>query len=129
MTKAILVLIGHLGGDAVLKNLGDATTPRYVLNFSIATQQRKDQPTLWTRVSFWGPRAQAVAPYMTKGTLVSVEGFPLPAKAFQRQDGSVAASNDAIANDIQLLSAQVKTGTVGAEAAVEEENLEAIEFA
>jgi len=105
-TIAKLTLIGHLGNNAELRNVGPADNLRAVLNFSVATQNRKDQPTLWTRCSLWGNRAESLAQYMTKGTLVMVDAIPLPPKVFRRADGTYDTSLEAIANDVVLLSSQ-----------------------
>lgn len=77
MNKAILV--GNLGQDAELKVMsgGDA-----VLNFSVATSEKwtdkqsgeKKEKTEWHRCALWGKRAEALAPHLTKGTKVVVEG-------------------------------------------------------
>lgn len=108
-TYAALTLVGHVGQDGELKNLGTQNEPRYVLNFSIATQNRKDQATLWTRASVWGPRAQALAKYITKGSLVMVTGQPLPPKAFKRADNTFGSSLEMFANEVVLLPSATKS--------------------
>ena len=65
----------------------DASEPRETgnggsaINFSLAISEKwtaengeKKEHTEWISCAFFGKRAKALAPYLTKGTLVSVEG-------------------------------------------------------
>lgn len=64
---------GRLGQDGVLR-----TTPKgdQVVGFSLAVDERKGQEktTLWVECSLWGKRAEALAQYLSKGTVVAVSG-------------------------------------------------------
>ena len=68
-----IVIAGKLGRDAELRRTqgGDA-----VCSFSVAVDQRdgRDKSTNWWRVSLWGKRGEALAPYLLKGVAVTVSG-------------------------------------------------------
>jgi len=68
-----IIIAGKLGRDAELRNTqnGDA-----VCSFPVAVDQRngRDKSTNWWRVSLWGKRGEALAPYLLKGASVTVSG-------------------------------------------------------
>lgn len=73
-----VIIVGHLGRDPELRYMpnGDA-----VANLSIATTEKyKDksgqqvEQTEWHRVSFFGRIAEVCGEYLTKGSMVYVEG-------------------------------------------------------
>ena len=68
-----ITIAGKLGADAIVRSTqgGDS-----VCSFSVAVDQRdgRDKSTNWWRVSLWGKRGQALAPYLLKGTSVTVTG-------------------------------------------------------
>ena len=77
---------GHVGRDAELR---DAPSGDQVLNFSIAVSRksRDSEKTIWVDCAIWGKRADALAPYILKGTSLTVVG-PLDTREFQKRDGS-----------------------------------------
>ena len=68
-----ITICGRLGRDAELRTTqgGDQ-----VCGFTVAVDVRKgrDKETAWWRVSLWGKRAEALAPYLLKGVAVTVIG-------------------------------------------------------
>jgi len=73
------ILIGHLGADPEYRK---TTNGKSVCNFSVgcnsswtdkATGQRVEKVE-WIRCTAWGPQADAVGTYMSKGKQVYVEG-------------------------------------------------------
>ena len=84
-----VILIGHLGRDAETAYTASQVA---VTKFSVATNRRwKDQATGewkeetdWSRVVLW--RGENVAPYLTKGTQVYVEGR-LQTRSYDDKDG------------------------------------------
>lgn len=72
-------LIGNLGQDAEIKT---ASTGNTFLSFSIATTKytNKGKESVWhNSIQFWSPRnkpdaLEKLAPYMSKGTQIYVEG-------------------------------------------------------
>src|SRR4051794_11706960 len=65
---------------------------------SRATNQEK---TTWVDCAYWTDRT-AIAPYLTKGTQVFVEGSP-EVRSFTRQDGTAGASLSLRVREVQLL--------------------------
>lgn len=69
----IATIAGRLGRDAELRRTqgGDA-----VCGFTVAVDTRngRDKVTNWWRVSLWGKRGEALAPYLLKGVSVTVIG-------------------------------------------------------
>ena len=68
-----ITVAGKLGADAITRQTqgGDS-----VCSFSVAVDQRegRDKSTNWWRVSLWGKRGEALAPYLLKGASVTVTG-------------------------------------------------------
>jgi single-strand DNA-binding protein len=77
-------IAGRVGRDAELRRTANDTA---VLNFSLAVDQRRngEKQTLWVDVAVWGKRGEALAPYITKGTVVALSG---EAGAKPGKDGS-----------------------------------------
>jgi single-strand DNA-binding protein len=73
-----VTLVGRLGQDPETKTVGDTT----VANFSIATSEtwkdkssgEKKERTEWHRLVAWGRQAEIIGEYLTKGSLIYVEG-------------------------------------------------------
>jgi single-strand DNA-binding protein len=67
-----VLLIGHLGKDPEVKQIGEKT----VCNISLATsEKRKDKEiTDWHNCVFWGKAAEMMQKYAQKGTHIYIEG-------------------------------------------------------
>jgi len=110
-----VILVGHLGRDAET-----SFTPSQVsvTKFSVATNRRwKDQQsgewkeeTDWTRVVLW--RAENLAPYLTKGKQVYVEGR-LQTRSYEDKDGKKVYATDVVADDVILLGGRGEGGGPG----------------
>ena len=100
-----VILIGNLGRDAETKYTPSGAA---VTSFSVATSRRwKDQQTgdwkedtNWTRVTLW--RAENLAPYLTKGKQVYVEGR-LQTREYEDRDGQKRSITEVVAEDVMLL--------------------------
>ena len=100
-----VILIGHLGRDAETAYTASQVA---VTKFSVATSRRwKDQQTGewkeetdWSRVVLW--RGENVAPYLTKGKQVYVEGR-LQTRSYDDKDGKKVWATEVIADDVILL--------------------------
>lgn len=68
-----LSLIGRIGKDAELRYSQDG---KPVCSFSVAVDDgySDKKSTIWVRCSLWGERAEKLAPHLTKGKPVYVEG-------------------------------------------------------
>lgn len=108
-----LTIIGHVGSDAEVKDLGQ----NQVINFSVAVSEsyvnkstnEKVTNTTWYEVAKWGNNT-AIAQYLKKGTQVLVEGKPT-ARAWQKEDGSIVSVLGINAFDIKLLSSTKSEGS------------------
>ncbi len=100
-----VILIGHLGRDAETAYTASQTA---VTKFSVATNRRwKDQQsgewkeeTNWTNVVMW--RGENVAPYLTKGKQVYVEGR-IQTRSYDDKDGKKVWTTEVVADDVILL--------------------------
>lgn len=100
-----VLLLGRLGRDAELSHTQGGTA---VVKFSVATTRRwKDSQTSewkeetdWTRVVFW--RGEKVAPFMTKGKQIYVEGR-LQTRSYDDKDGKKVYATEVVADEVILL--------------------------
>jgi len=110
-----VILIGHLGRDAETAYTASQVA---VTKFSVATNRRwKDQQTGewkeetdWTRVVLW--RGENVAPYLTKGKQIYVEGR-LQTRSYDDKDGKKIWTTEVVADDVILLSNRGEGGSGG----------------
>ena len=107
-----VILIGHLGRDAETAYTASQVA---VTKFSVATNRRwKDQQTgdwkeetNWTNVVLW--RGENVAPYLTKGKQVFVEGR-LQTRSYDDKDGKKVWTTEVVAEDVILLGGRGEGG-------------------
>ena len=110
-----VILIGHLGRDAETAYTASQTA---VTKFSVATNRRwKDQQTgewkeetNWTNVVLW--RGENVAPYLTKGKQIYVEGR-LQTRSYDDKDGKKVWTTEVVAEDVILLGGRGEGGGPG----------------
>ncbi|MBV8843068.1 MAG: single-stranded DNA-binding protein [Bryobacterales bacterium] len=110
-----VILIGHLGRDAETAYTASQVA---VTKFSVATNRRwKDQQTGewkeetdWSRVVLW--RGENVAPYLTKGKQVYVEGR-LQTRSYDDKDGKKVWTTEVVADDVILLGGRGEGGMGG----------------
>lgn len=71
-------LLGNLGGDPELKHFEGGANLRLRLATSITWRDKKTnelkERTDWHNLTMWGKRAEALAPLLTRGMRVMVEG-------------------------------------------------------
>jgi single-strand DNA-binding protein len=112
-----VILIGHLGRDAETAYTASQTA---VTKFSVATNRRwKDQQsgewkeeTNWTNVVLW--RGENIAPYLTKGKQVYVEGR-IQTRSYDDKDGKKVWVTEVVADDVILLGGRGEGGPGGDE--------------
>jgi len=99
-----LQVIGNLGKDCVVNTVNGKT----VINFSIAhtekfrdAQGNQKDKTIWVECAYWTDRT-AVAPYLTKGKTVYVEGQP-EVRTYTTSDGRQGASLTLRVQTVQLI--------------------------
>jgi single-strand DNA-binding protein len=110
-----VILIGHLGKDAETAYTASQTA---VTKFSVATNRRwKDQQTgewkeetNWTNVVLW--RGENVAPYLTKGKQIYVEGR-IQTRSYEDKEGKKVWTTEVVADDVILLGGRGEGGGPG----------------
>jgi single-strand DNA-binding protein len=68
-----ITIAGNIGKDAELRSTQNGDQ---VAGFGVGVEVRsgREKSTVWFDVSIWGKRAEALSPYLTKGTRVCVCG-------------------------------------------------------
>lgn len=96
--------IGNLGKDCVVNTVNG----KNVINFTLAhtekyrdSQGNNQEKTIWVDCAYWSDKT-GLAPYLTKGKQVYVDGQP-EVKSYQRNDGTPGASLSLRVRDVQLL--------------------------
>jgi single-strand DNA-binding protein len=109
-----LIIVGNLGSAPEMKYMPDGQA---VTNFSLACNRRwndrvtgqQQEEVTWYRVSVWGRQAEAANQYLEKGRQALIEGRLRPdpntgaPRLWTRNDGSVGASFEVVADRVQFL--------------------------
>lgn len=102
-----VTLAGNLTRDCELRTTQSGSA---VLSMGVAVnERRKDASGNWVDnpqffdLSMFGNRAEKIAPYLTKGTKVTVQGR-LHYSSWQAQDGSKRSKVDVIVDEIEFMS-------------------------
>ena len=115
-----ITIIGRLGKDPEMRYLPNGNP---VTSFNVATdrtyndaQGQRVSETTWFRVSVFGKTAESSNQYLSKGKMVLVEGrLRADPKSggpttYTRQDGTVGANFELIANQVKFLSPKSEGG-------------------
>lgn len=105
-----LTIIGNLTRDPQLRTVNTVNGPVSVCDFTVAVNRRRrdangQEQTDFFRVTAWRQLGETVAKYMTKGRKIAVVGS-VSASTFTMQDGTVRASLDVTAEDIEFVSSR-----------------------
>lgn len=96
-------IIGNIGRDAELRYTPNGNA---VADVSVAVTEKRGQNsepvTTWFKVTLWGKFAEAMAPHMTKGKQVYVEG-PVRLEQYTDRDGNQRSALAITASEIKLL--------------------------
>lgn len=101
-------LSGNLSKDAELRNTQSGMA---IAQFSVAVNERVKQGEQWVDRANWidctmfGTRAEKIAPYLTKGTKVSVQG-KLRQSKWQDNEGNNRSKIEVIVDEIEFMSAR-----------------------
>ena len=111
-----LIFVGRLGADVEMRFTPNGQA---VANFSVATDRtyknangEQVRVTTWFRVSVWGKQAESCNQYLTKGSMVLIEGTLNPDKETGRPriwtsaDGRSGTSYEVNAEIVRFLSGQ-----------------------
>ena len=93
-----ITVAGQLGKDAEVKYLNSGDP---VCSFSVADSQGRDKSTIWWNCSLFGKRAEALAPYLTKGQSVTVVGS-VSEREYTDKSGNHRKSMDVRVSEIAL---------------------------
>lgn len=94
-----ITIAGQLGRDSEIKTTGSGDS---ILSFSVADSQGgRDKPAIWWACSLWGKRADSLAPYLVKGTAVTVSGT-VTEREWTDKEGNKRKSMDVRVNDVML---------------------------
>lgn len=101
-------IIGHIGNDAEIKDLGT----NQVINFSVAVSEsytnkntgEKITNTTWFECAKWGNNTQ-IAQYLKKGQQVYIMGKPNN-RAWQNEQGEIKVFNGLLVNEIKFLGSR-----------------------
>ena len=97
------VLIGNVGGDAVLRHTNSG---KAVVNLSLATNSRRqdeEQVTTWHRVVLWNGLAEVAQRYVKKGQALYIEG-PTTHREWTDANGVGRNSAEVTAREMIMLS-------------------------
>lgn len=115
-----LQIIGNLGKDCTVKDVNG----KNVINFNVAhTESYKDKDgnkmnkTTWVECAYWTDKT-AIAPYLTKGKMVYVEGAP-EARGWKDKQGDAQGSLNVRVFGLQLLGGGNTEAAGGAQQAAQ----------
>ena len=108
-----VMLIGRLGKDPEVKFTSSGTA---VCNFSLATSEtfkdksgEKQEKTEWHNVQLWQKLAEIAGEYLTKGSLVYIEGR-LQTRKWQDKDGNDRYTTEIVGERMQMLGSKGDAG-------------------
>ena len=100
-----VILIGHLGSDPTLRQVGDSQ----VAAMTVATSDtwtdkngQRQERTEWHNVSAWGKLAEICAQHLAKGRQVYVEGR-IQSREYQDKDGQQRKVTEIKADQVVFL--------------------------
>ncbi len=109
-----VMLVGRLGRDPEVRYTPDGTM---VTTFTMATdEQWKDRNsgertkrTEWHRIVAFGKLAEICGSFLSKGSLVYVEGR-LQTRSWEDKDGNKRSTTEIVAQNMQMLDSKGKDG-------------------
>ena len=131
MTRGLnkVMIIGNLGRDPEMRY---TPSGKPVTSFSVAVSRSWVKPegdrtetTDWFNVVAWGRLAEICSQYLTKGSLVYVEGR-LETRSWEADNGQKHFRTEVVASDVNILD---KRGRAGEESAALEAHLAETEMA
>lgn len=106
-----VILLGRLGADPEVTTL---KTGQVVAKFSLATsksykdkQGKKVDTTQWHNIVMWQPLAQVAEKYLSKGSLVYLEG-EITSRSYDDQQGNKRWFTEIVAHKLTMLGGNNK---------------------
>lgn len=108
------IILGRLGQDPEVRQTASGTA---VANLNVATNElgpkdqsgNRQEQTEWHRITVWGRTAEIAGQYLTKGSLVYLEGR-LQTRKWQDQNGNDRYSTEINAFEMQLMPSNTGGG-------------------
>ena len=105
-----VILVGRLGGDPDIRYVPSGSA---VATVSLATSEKwkdretgeKVERTEWHRLVFWNKLAEIVGEYLTKGSLIYVEGS-LHTRSWETDDGVKKYATDVKVREMKMLGSK-----------------------
>lgn len=108
-----VIIVGRLGQDVEFKELQGGNT---VAKFSVATSENwkdqsgtKQEKTTWHSVVVWGNLAGLCSQYLSKGSMVYVEG-KIDTRSYEDNNGVKKYVTEVIGQTVQFLSTNQESG-------------------
>jgi len=109
-----VTLIGRLGADPEARFTQDGTC---VCNLRIATteqwkdkQGQKQEKTEWHKIVMWGRLGEIANQYLTKGSLVYIDG-KIETRKWQNKDGQDQYTTEIRATEMKMLGGNDRSGS------------------
>ena len=107
-----VILVGRLGRDPEGRYLPDGTL---TVSLSVATDENRknkdgerQKKTEWHRVVAFGKLAEICEQYLSKGSLVYIEGS-LQTRSWEGKDGNKRSITEIVAKNMQMLDSKGKS--------------------
>ena len=81
-----VTILGNVAADAVLKKVGEKETPRLTFRLIANTRRGNQEWAEGFNCVLWGRRAEALAPYITQGKRLLVQG-PQRTRSYEDDEG------------------------------------------
>ena len=108
-----VILVGRLGRDPEVRYTPEGTM---VTNFTLATDEQwrdkngeRTKKTEWHRIVTFGKLAEICGSYLSKGSLIYLEGR-LQTRSWEDRDGNKRSTTEIVAQNMQMLDAKGKEG-------------------
>ena len=103
--KNYVSLVGHLGKDPETKQIADTT----LCKFSIAVNEvvKKEKVTNWFNIVVWGKIAENCGKYLSKGSMVKVDGR-LDVRSYEDKEGVKKIAVEIVASSVDFLQTEKK---------------------
>jgi len=109
-----VIILGRLGKNPELRNTSSGTS---VTSISVATneswldkQQNKQERTHWHNVVLWDKLAENAYKYLTKGSVIYLEG-KLQTRSWEDKEGKKQYATEIVANQMQYVTVAKKDDT------------------
>lgn len=106
-----VILVGRLGRDPETRYTSGGGA---VCNFSLAVDEvsKGEKTVTWFRIACFGKQAEIAQQYLTKGSLVFVDGR-LSIREYQGREGDKKTSVEVLCNNFRMLGGGEKSKAAG----------------